>query len=210
MTNFKWLVYPGLSDKEKAARAQAFKKTRKRPDGFEYPMTPHLDYHFKKNDSEGEVARKEARRAKYRAARLADLKQEIEDLDAVKELCGYVFKKGVPTEVNFDKLDTGEQRKFNNWVRQGWLKVVDEPSEEQKAVAGAPPVPAVETFDEFEDAAATEVAENEAQEALKEYGVPKLEDLDLKDLRQKAKEAGIPNAGVTGREKLLERLQTRS
>ena len=99
--------------------------TRKNPthDGFEYPRTPKLDFHDRKNDKEIDLMHKEKRREKFRKERLAEMKEEIETIDAARQVAGIAFAKDKPKEVNCDALEVEEARKLAVAVRMGILRL---------------------------------------------------------------------------------------
>ena len=123
------LVYPGLTEKQKKDMRNVFKRTRRAPDGFEYPRG-RVDYYPKKKDGPAELARKENRREKYREMRIAEVESKIEDADAVREVGGVVFKKDVPKEVDLDALGDGEAAKLRSWVKMGILNAYDATGDE--------------------------------------------------------------------------------
>ena len=128
LTGVVYLRYPGLSENEKLVRRAKFRPNGKTGDGFQYPRTPKLDYHDRKNDNEADLARKDARRAKYRAERLTELEDEVYTLDAVRAVGGVVFRKGELTEVDLDGVGVlaEDADKLRSWVRQGLLQLVGE------------------------------------------------------------------------------------
>lgn len=121
------LVYAGISDKERQVREDAFKPrpTRKDPthDGFEYPRTPKLDFHVRKNDKEIDIMHKEKRREKFRKERLAEMQEEIETIDAARQIAGIAFAKDKPKTVDCDRLEVEEARKLAVAVKMGILRL---------------------------------------------------------------------------------------
>lgn len=121
-----WYVYQGLSEKEKQSIKDRFKPKGPTHDGFEYPRTAKLDYHYRKRDDEADRARKDARRKKYREMRIAEMKDDLVTLDEVRHVAGIVFKRGEPKEVDLGRLEEGEVKKLAGLVEAGTLKEVSE------------------------------------------------------------------------------------
>lgn len=147
------LVYRGLTEKQKKAymdtyTPEAMRKAcngKRRPyhDGFYYPEAPQQEFYYlpKKRDNEAEKRRKELRRKQYREARVKEIEQHIADQDMMLEVCGLVFEKDVPTEVNMAELEKGEYQKLfgdRGWVAKGRLELWEEPQKKEEPLKKGP------------------------------------------------------------------------
>jgi hypothetical protein len=126
-----YLVYKGLTEREREALLAPVANVA--DDDKEFYPRPAKDLHFyldKNKQSLAETKRKIARRKKFRELRLQETQQAIDDVDAVREVCGLVFAKDEMLEVDLAALSPAARYKLMGWVSKGILHLTEQPAEE--------------------------------------------------------------------------------
>lgn len=134
------VVYPGLDKKTWDAQMASVEGVSDLDKKF-YPREPKKEffYYNKTKDSDAEKSRKAARRKRFREQRKQEVLEGLQDVDAVREVCGYVFEKDEAKLVNLDKLIPEEREKFFQLLERKELlhydewKLLNETDEERAA-----------------------------------------------------------------------------
>jgi len=148
MSDTLTVVYPGLDEKVRKSQLSIVESISDLDKKF-YPREPKREffYYNKTKDLDAEKVRKARRRKDYRAFRMKEVLESLEDIDAVLEVCGLVFPKDEPVEVNVEALIPKEREKLHVYLKRGQLLHLDDwkkanaPKEEPKEEKQEAPKP---------------------------------------------------------------------